>query len=72
MDGIDQGKPGLVGVDGVLRNHKGEVLQMFSKNVRIKENNEAKVFEILEALYIFTFSFHNHLTVESNSSNAIS
>lgn len=71
VNGTNQGKPGLVGIWGVLRNHKGEVLYIFSKNVGIKDTNEAGILAILEALYNFTFSFQSHLIVESNSSNAI-
>ena len=44
---------------------------MFSKNVGIKESNEAKVLAILEALRIFSFTLKENLIVESDSSNAI-
>lgn len=33
VDGAARGKPRLVGIGGVLRNHKGEVLFLFSKHV---------------------------------------
>lgn len=29
MAGVAKGKPGLAGIGGVFRNHKGEVLYMF-------------------------------------------
>ena len=41
VDGATRGKPGLVGIGGVLRNHKGEVMYMFSKHVGIKDSKEA-------------------------------
>ena len=50
VDGAARGKPGPAGVGGVLRDHKGDVLLMFSKNVGIKESNETEVLAILEAL----------------------
>lgn len=45
---------------------------MFSKNVRIRDSNEAKVLAILEAPQIFSTSFQGSLMMESDSSNAIS
>ena len=47
------------------------MLFMFSKNVGIKESNEAEVLAILEALRIFSSTFKESLIVESDSSNAI-
>lgn len=35
VDGASRAKPGRVGIRGVLRNYKGEVLLMFSKNVGV-------------------------------------
>ena len=55
VDGAAKGKPGPAGIGGVLRNDKGEVLFMFSKNVGIKESNEAEVLAILEALRVFFY-----------------
>lgn len=52
MDGASKGKPGLVGIRGVLKNHKGEVIYLFFKHVGIKDSNEADVMAILEALHI--------------------
>ena len=71
VDGAAKGKLGPADIGGVLRNGKGEVLFMFSKNVGIKESNEAKVLAILEALRIFSFTLKENLIVESDSSNAI-
>lgn len=45
------------GIDGVLRNHKEDVLHIFSKHVVIKDSNEAKVLAIQEALPIFCTSY---------------
>lgn len=56
----------------VSRNHKGEVLHLFSKHVEIKDSNEAELLAILEALHIFNTLYQNLLIVERDSSNAIS
>ena len=66
VDGVTNGKPGLAGIGGVLRNHKGEVLYMFSKHIGIKDSNE------VEVMTIYHTSFHHYLIVESDSANAIS
>lgn len=59
VDGDSQGKPGLAGIGGVLRNQKREVLFMYSKYIGIKDSNEAEVWAILEALCIYGNSFQN-------------
>lgn len=65
-------KLGPAGICGVLINHKGVVLYMFSKNVSIKDSNEAVILAILEALCIYHRSFQYPLVVESDSINAVS
>ena len=71
MDGAAKGKPGPVGVGSVLRNYKGDVLYMFSKNVGNKDSNKADVIAILEALKVFVQLFRVSSVVESDSANAI-
>lgn len=51
VDGAARGKPSSVRI-GVLRNCKRDALFMFSKNVGVKNSNEAKVLAILEALHL--------------------
>ena len=48
-----------------LRNHKGEVIYIFSTHVATKDSNEAEVLTILEALCIYRSSYHQSLIVES-------
>ena len=72
VDGASRGKPGLASIGGVLRNHKGEVLYMFSKHVGIKDSNEMEVLTILEAPCIYHSFYHHNLIMESDSINAIS
>ena len=53
IDRVARGKSGPAGIGHVLRNSKGKVLLMFSKDVGVNESNEAKVMVILEALWFF-------------------
>ena len=55
VNGVSKRKPGLASIGGVLRNHKGEVIYLFSKHGGIKDSNEAEVLAILEALRVFVF-----------------
>lgn len=71
VDGAASSKLGPAGIGGVLRNHKGELLYMFSKNVGIKDSNEAEILAILEALRIYHRPFQYPLVVESDSMNAV-
>lgn len=73
VNGVTKGKLGLAIIGGVLRNHKGDVLYMFSKHVGIKDSNAAEVLAILEALCIY-LSYYLFLLwrLESDSANAIS
>lgn len=50
-------KLGPAGIGGALQNDKGDILGMFSKGVRINCSNEAKVLDILEALWLFSPRF---------------
>lgn len=72
VNGAARGKPGPTGVGGVLRDHKEDVLLIFSNNEGLQESNEIKVLAILEALRLLFSSFHEQLLVESDFSNAIS
>lgn len=51
-----RGKPKPAGVGGVLGDHKGDVMLIFSKSVGIKEPNETEVLAILEALRLIFLS----------------
>lgn len=60
-----KGEPGLVGMDSVLGDTKGEILFMFSKHAGVKESNEVRLF------WIFSHPFKGMLIVQSDSSNAV-
>lgn len=49
-DGATRGKPGSVGIGGVLCNHRRDVLIMFSKNIGVKDSNEVEVMVISKNL----------------------
>lgn len=63
-------KSGPTRLGGVLRNYKRDVLFMFFKHAGVNDFNKAKVLAILEALRIYSSSFSEELTGESDSSNA--
>lgn len=48
-----RGKPGTVGIGGVLGSVKGEILIYFSKPIGIKDSNKADVLSILETLITY-------------------
>lgn len=53
----------MAGTGVVLRNSKGDVLMLLSKQVRIKESEEAEVMEFLGSSLYMMFS-HNNVAVE--------
>lgn len=61
-----RGKPGTMGVGGVLRNCKDEFLLMFSTIMGVCDYNEAEVLAILKALRLFSRRYHGRLVVESD------
>lgn len=67
-----QGKLGLAGIGGKLRNQNGEALYIISKHDEIKDSNQAEVLAILEAVRIYSSSFLNSLIVKSDLANTIS
>lgn len=70
VDEAAMGKLGPTGVGGVLCDNQGVVVAIFSKHVGL-ESNETEVVAILEALWIYSPSFHEKLMAESDSMNNI-
>lgn len=66
VDGVTRGKLGPSGIGGVLLNCRGEVIYIFSRNVGIKDSNEAEVLPILEALNVYSFLFKGRLCNDPN------
>ena len=55
---------------GVLRNHKGNIMLMFSKNASTKKSNKAANASV-EAPRIFSASFQDKLIIESIVVNSL-
>jgi len=75
VDGSSLGKPGPSGIGGVLRNHHGHLLGMFSVPVGILDSNIAELRAIVKAIELSASNclfHHQHLIIESDSVNAIS
>lgn len=50
MDGVSRGKPGPLGIGGVLRNHSGVTTLVFTESVGIRDSNEAELLSIKRVL----------------------
>jgi ribonuclease HI len=75
VDGSSLGKPEPSCIGGVLWNHHGIILGIFSMSTGIIESNEAKLWDIVKAIEISPSNpllHHKHIIIESNSSNVIS
>ncbi|XVF57102.1 hypothetical protein PTKIN_Ptkin06aG0176700 [Pterospermum kingtungense] len=75
VDGSSLGKPGLLGIRGILRDHEGVELIRFSKHVGILDSNEDELIVVNEALALFVSSkwVHNSfLIIESDSQYVVS
>lgn len=70
QDRVARGKPGPAGIVEELRNNRGVLMMKFPKNIGVKDSNEEKVREILEALRMFVLILYEKLIVESDSPNA--
>jgi hypothetical protein len=69
------GKPGPSGIDGVLRNHDGILLDIFSLSVGILDSNVAELRAVVKAIELSAsncFLHHKHIIIESDSANVIS
>jgi len=75
VDGSSLGKPGPCRIGVVLRNHHGHLLGMFSVPVGILYSNIAELRAIVKAIELSESNcllHHQHLIIESNSTNDIS
>jgi len=69
------GKPGPSGIGGVLRNHDGILLGIFSLSVGILDSNVAELRAVVKAIELSAsncFLHHKHIIIESDSANVIS
>jgi ribonuclease HI len=68
------GKPGRARIGGVLRDHKGVVLCLFSAFVGIKESNETELLAVLKALELAASRDElcgKRFMIESDSANVV-
>ena len=65
VDVVARSTPGPVGIGGALPNFKGKVLIAFLKPIGVK-TNEVELLVIIEALRIYSRSFHEKLFLESD------
>jgi len=75
VDGFSIGKPGPSGIGGVLRNHHGILLGIFSLSVEILDSNIAELRAVVKAIEFSAsncFLHHKHIIIESDSANVIS
>ncbi|KAK3175425.1 hypothetical protein Dsin_032739 [Dipteronia sinensis] len=75
IDGSAKGKPGLAGIGGVLRDHKGRVLCSFSLSIGLQKSNTAKIRAIQKAyaLCVGNSSLSGrNIKVDSDSKVAVS
>jgi ribonuclease HI len=75
VDGSSIRKPGPSGIGGVLRNHHGILLGIFSLSVGILDSNIAELRAVIKAIELSAsncFLHHKHIIIESDSANVIS
>ncbi|XVF58965.1 hypothetical protein PTKIN_Ptkin07bG0108800 [Pterospermum kingtungense] len=74
VDGSAMGKPGPAGIEGLLRDHEGNVILRFMKSIGHADSNLAELLAIKEVFLIFASSrwANSHvLIVESDSQSAV-
>lgn len=71
VDGASRGKPGPIGIGGVLRDHLSHFSWVFSESVGIRDSNKAKLLSIRRALNISVGLGGGKLVIERDSANAI-
>jgi ribonuclease HI len=75
VDGSSLGKSGPSGIGGVLRNHNGIILGIFSLSVGILDSNVVELKAVVKAIELSASNcrlHHKHIIIESDSANVIS
>jgi len=75
VDGSSSRKPGPSGIGGVLRNHHGILLGIFSLSVGILDSNVVELRTVIKAIELSAsncFLHHKHIIIEFDSANVIS
>jgi len=71
-DGSTLGKLEPSGIGGVLRNHHGHLLGIFSLSVGILDSNIAELRVVVELSASNCLLHYRHIIIKSNSANVIS
>jgi len=71
FDGASRGNPGLAGIGGVIRNHEGEILHIYSKALREGTNNEMEFAAMEKGLHILRLNQTGNAVIEGDSEVAI-
>jgi len=75
VDGSSLGKPGPLGIGGVLRNYNGILFGIFSLPVGILDSNVVELRAAVKVIELSAFNcllHHKHIIIESDSANVIS
>lgn len=68
IDGASLNNPGMAGIGGVIRNHKGEFVAAFAKNIGIATNNKAELWALKQGLKIVIELEISNVIIETDSS----
>lgn len=71
IDEAAKGKPGLIGIGGVLHNNKGNCWSCYLSMWALRIQIEIEVMATLDAFRMYVCHFHNKLVLDSDSFNAI-
>eukprot|EP00253_Pinus_taeda_P028075 PITA_28075 len=72
FDGASRGNPGIAGIGGAIRNHKGDIIHIFCRSLGECTNNEAEFAAMEQGLKILRSFRQGNFIVEGDSSLAIS
>eukprot|EP00253_Pinus_taeda_P017898 PITA_17898 len=72
FDGASRGNPGIAGIGGVIRNHRGDIIHIFCRSLGECTNNEAEFTAMEQGLKILRSFRQGNFIVEGDSSLAIS
>lgn len=67
IDGALAGNPGNAGIGGVIRNHKGEFIAAFAKNIGLATNNKAETWAFVQGLKIALELDIRNLIIDTDS-----
>lgn len=72
IDGAARSNPGEAGIGGIIRDHKGNMISAFSKNIGIASNNKAEVWALYLGIKIANELEITDIIIETDSHFLIS